>query len=158
MKMKNILLLNVAVALGVAFPTTSFANANQFDSPVEAQDLVNNFSENKIMEDNSMLRSSRRASFYRGSVFMWSRDNINFNISGGRVTSSSGFQETGWIFPNIVRARGLTRMSTTANTHRWRGSKTIGAGSVTPWGDVTIFNVDFNDQYGVHGNGSFTWY
>lgn len=36
--------------------------------------------------------------------------------------------------------------------------KTIGAGVVSPWGDVTIYNYDFTDYYGVHGNGSSSWY
>ena len=63
-----------------------------------------------------------------------------------------------WIFPNIVRKNGITRYSTSSSTHKWRGEKTIGAGVVSPWGDVTIYNYDFTDYYGIHGNGSSSWY
>lgn len=128
------------------------------NSQIKPEQLIDDFTNNKVMEQTDVLRSGRRASFYRGTFMMWSRDNINFNISGGRVTSSSGFQEAGWIFPNIVRTRGIVRTSTAATTHLWRGTKTIGAGSVTPWGDIVIYNHDYTNYYGVHGNGGSTWY
>lgn len=137
---------------------TIVASKNVEAPPTEIQDLITNFTEQKEQNIDQKMRAGRTVTFKRGSALMWSKDIISFNYSGGRVTSSSGRQEAGWIFPNIVRKNGITRYSTSSSTHKWRGEKTIGAGVVSPWGDVTIYNYDFTDYYGVHGNGSSSWY
>jgi len=176
MKTSKITLLGLATLLGtiILFPTPSSAATEREDPigeateviqenptitvPPEVQELVDNFTDNKIVDTNSMVRASKKASFYRGTILMWARDNINFNHSGGKVTSSNGLQEAGYILPNIVRKKGIKSISKTSATHKWYGMKTIGAGTPTPWGDVTIYNYDYTDYYGVHGDGSATWY
>ena len=98
-----------------------------------------------------------RATFYRGSVLMWTRDNVDFN-SNGKVASSSGYQEAGFVVPNIARNKGITKYSSTSTEHKWRAQNTIGAGVATPWGDVTMYNSDFTHRLIVKGNGSWSAY
>lgn len=104
----------------------------------------------------SLATSSRRAQYYRGSALMWTRDNVDFSYTGTRVSSSSGFQQRGYIFPNIARNLGITRTNTTTTNHRWRASNRIGAGVVTPWGDVSVYSSDFTHRLSVNANGSWS--
>ena len=89
---------------------------------------------------------------------MWTRDNVDFSYSNGKVTSSSGYQEAGSIFPNIARNKGITKYSSTSTEHKWRAQNTYGAGVATPWGDVTVYNLDYTHRLNVKGNGSWSAY
>lgn len=111
-----------------------------------------------IMGSGSITASAatKRATFYRGSSLMWTRDNVDFSYSGGKVTSSSAYQQAGWILPNISRNKGIERYSKTSTSHKWRAKNTIGAGVPTPWGDVTIYNVDCVHKLVVYGSGSWS--
>lgn len=106
----------------------------------------------------SVDAASRRATYYRGSSLMWTRDNVDFFYSNGRVTSSSGYQQSGWIFPNISRNRGITRYSNTTSRHSYRATNEIGAGSPTPWGDIKVYSSTFVHRLIVNGNGSWSAY
>lgn len=110
-----------------------------------------------VMGSNTMFASAgtKRATYYRGSALMWTRDNVDFSYKGSKVTSSSGYQQSGWIFPNISRNKGITRYVNTSGCHKWRALNTIGAGVPTPWGDVTVYNSDYVHKLVVNGNG--TW-
>lgn len=99
-----------------------------------------------------------RGSLYRGSALMWSRDNIQWTISGGKVTGSTAWQESGYIFPNIVRTTGIKKHCSTSSSVTYRATKTIGAGIVTPWGDVTVYEQRFADFLKGNKNGTVsTW-
>ncbi|TDT62810.1 hypothetical protein [Fonticella tunisiensis] len=98
-----------------------------------------------------------RVEFKRGSVLMWTKDIIEWTYNGSTISSSYAYQQKGYIFPNIARVNGIFRISTTSTMHRYRGDKTIGAGIVTPWGDVTVYETDYSDYYRVYGSGSYLW-
>lgn len=99
---------------------------------------------------------SGRATYYRGSFLMWTRDNVDFSYSYGKINSSSGYQQAGWIFPNISRNNGITKYSETSKTHKWRAENTIGAGVPTPWGDVTVYNSSYIHRLVVNSDGSWS--
>lgn len=122
--------------------------------PVEPQDLMNDFTDNSVESVDKRLRSSNRASIYRGSAAMWIRDTVDFSYSKGKITNSSGYQEEGYVFPNIARAKGITKIESTSTYHKWRGKKSAGAGTVTPWGDVTVYSKDYTDYITVKGDGT----
>ena len=96
-----------------------------------------------------------RAVYYRGSVLMWTRDSVDFIYSGGKVISSSGYQEEGWIFPNIARNKGITRYEESSGCHKWRAHNSAAAGVPTPWGDISVYSFDFVHRLVVNGDG--TW-
>lgn len=101
----------------------------------------------------------KTVSFKRGSALMWSKDNITWSYNSTKITNSSADQDCGFIFPNIVRCKGISKVSaySSSTKHRYKGKKTIGAGVVTPWGDVTVYESDFTDQYDVTKSGTSTW-
>lgn len=112
----------------------------------------------KTSDTASILAKSTtwRGSFYRGSVLMWSRDNISWTTSGGKVTGSKAWQEAGYIFPNIARATGISKHASSSSSVTYRASKTIGAGVVTPWGDVSVYEQDFTDFLKGNSKGNLT--
>lgn len=103
----------------------------------------------------SAFAATKRISYYRGSVLAWSRDHVEWEYNGSKVLGSSGWQETGWIFPNIVRKKGISRYSTSNTQHNWKATKTISAGVPTPWGDVTLVSKDYTDYIYVRYNGTY---
>ncbi len=116
------------------------------------------FSTNGTTYSTNATTTSWRGSFYRGSALMWSRDNIQWTVSGGKVTSSTGWQEAGYIFPNIARATGISKHASSTSSVTYRATKTIGAGVVTPWGDVTVYEQDFTDFLKGNTSGTLsTW-
>ncbi len=100
--------------------------------------------------------SSRRASYYRGSFLMWTRDNVDFGYNWSSVTWTSPFQQSGSVFPNVARNKGITRYYNTTRNDRFRAANTIGAGIVTPWGDVTVYTSDFIHRLSVNYNGAWS--
>jgi hypothetical protein len=100
--------------------------------------------------------SSRRASYYRGSFLMWTRDNVDFGYDWNSVTWTSAFQQSGSVFPNVARNKGITKYYNTVRNDRFRAANTIGAGIVTPWGDVTVYTSDFIHRLSVNYNGAWS--
>ncbi|MFG2332274.1 hypothetical protein ACGFMM_21930 [Streptomyces sp. NPDC048604] len=96
-------------------------------------------------------------SYYRGSALMWTRDYVRFCYTGGAVTSSSGWQTKGYIFPNVAKNSGISRYYNTASTHKWRAKNTIGAGIVTPWGSATVYEIDFLHYFSGGKTGGWSW-
>lgn len=97
---------------------------------------------------------SKRLTLYRGSFLMWARDTMNWSYNGTKVTSSSLSQEAGYVFPNVSKKKGVKRYEATSKTHKWRGNYTIGAGIVTPWGDVRVYGADYSTDWKVQHNGA----
>lgn len=97
-----------------------------------------------------------RGSFYRGIALMWSRDNLSWTTSGNKVTGSTAWQEAGYIFPNIARATGISKYASSSSSVTYKACKTIGAGVVTPWGDVSVYEQDFTDFLKGNSNGTLT--
>lgn len=160
---KSLIALVVTVTL-VCGPVMS-ANASTINSgqaqanlTEEQQQVIDDYMNNKEVTQNNKMRALYRASFKRGSFLMCSRDNIDFYASGGKVTSSELWQEKGYVFPNTVRVNGGTRYYASSTLHKWRATKTMGAGVLTEWGDLTVYNNDVTDYYGVDGSGNGYWY
>lgn len=99
--------------------------------------------------------ASRRASYYQGSALMWTRDNVDFGFDWSRVTYSSGYQQSGWIFPNISRNDGIGRYVANTGNHQWRANNSFGAGIPTPWGDVKVYNLSYTTHMNVTYNGAW---
>jgi hypothetical protein len=102
--------------------------------------------------------ASKRAEVYRGSWLAWSRDYVEWYYNGSTVSSSSAWQDSGWVFPNIVRENGIHRYYKGSTLHKWRAEKSIAAGVPTPWADVTLYTTDVTDYIYVRGSGSWSVY
>lgn len=168
---KNALIIAFSYLLiSVAVPNSGFAEEKQEDSTVSRLDptieeQIQDFENNKVIirdDDDTTLKSrattkKRTVMYKRGGTFAWSKDYINFSYNGSNVTSSSGWQEVGWVFPNLVKAKGMKAYYKSASVHEWKGHKTISLGSASPWGDVTVFSQDVTDYYAVYKDGKDKW-
>lgn len=101
---------------------------------------------------------SRSAKLYRGSFLMWGEDTFRFSYKTcqNKVTSSSVSQRAGYVFPNIAKAKGKTKYYSTTSVHKWEGRYEIGAGVVTPWGDVRVYAADYTTGWEGKGSGAYS--
>ncbi|GMA40106.1 hypothetical protein [Mobilicoccus caccae] len=104
----------------------------------------------------SAVTGSRRATYYRGSFLMWARDSVDFGYNGRSVTWTSAYQQAGSVFPNIARNLGIRKYYDTSFNDKFRAANRIGAGVVTPWGDVTVYTSDYIHRLSVSGNGAWS--
>lgn len=131
----------------------------------EQKAVIETYENNAVISVNSTMESKSispragwRGSFYRGSALMWTEDWIEWYASNGQITSSTGWQEAGYIFPNIARATGISKHSSSSSSVTYRAQKTIGAGVVTPWGDVNVYEENFSDfLQGTASDGFDAW-
>lgn len=168
--MKKLISLMLVGCMLMSLTATSFADSYKTTKLTPEQEAVINAFENNEVEKSTSINfdkqtegivgirssvQSDRKIAYRGSFLMWSEDTVEWTYDGSSVLQSEGNQDVGFIFPNIVRAKGITKMSTSSSSmHKYKAKKTIGAGAITPWGDVTVYNVDFTDYIKVYGSGS----
>jgi hypothetical protein len=90
--------------------------------------------------------------YYRGSVFVWTQDELEWYYTPTAITSASGSQTCGYIFPNTCKNNGITRTYNTAAQQNWSGKNTVGIGTVTPWGAVNIASSTKVDKYQIYPN------
>lgn len=99
--------------------------------------------------------ATRRATYYQGSALMWSRDSVDFEFDWSKVLWSSGYQQSGYIFPNLARNDGISRYVKNTKNHTWRGTNSFGAGVPTPWGDVKVYDLTYVTKVNVEHNGAW---
>ena len=97
----------------------------------------------------------KRLTDRRGSFLMWTQNTLEWFWTSTRITSSKGWQSRGFVFPNIARNAGIKRSAKFATKHLWRGSNTVGAGVVSPWGDVTVYSTTITDYYTLKRGGGY---
>lgn len=170
MKIKNYICLACIAALLTPTSSVLALSNNKTNLTSEQKAVIQSFEKSTINKDNPLYNSkdsktvttsaqSVRYNFKRGGALAWSKDWIDWSYSSGTVTRSEAWQEAGYIFPNIVRATGITKMSSsTSRNHEYKASKTIGAGVVSPWGDVTVYESDYTDYLNANGYGNFSVY
>lgn len=100
--------------------------------------------------------STSRTSLYRGSWVMWANERVDFSSTSSSVSWSSGFQESGAVFPNNVTRNGTSRISSSSSKHTWRGSYTVGAGVPTPWGNANVYNATSTATTNVYRGNSWS--
>ena len=92
----------------------------------------------------------------RGTALLWTRNVFEWRWANSLMSSSTGWQETGYIFPNTAREGGIQRTNKGAKSHSWRGTNIAGAGVVTPWGDVNVYRNTLTDYYVLRVGGTYT--
>jgi hypothetical protein len=110
----------------------------------------------KATGKTALATGQRRATYYRGSFLMWTRDNVDFGYDWTRVRWTSPYQQAGWVFPNIARNKGISKYYDTTRNDRFRAVNTIGAGTITPWGDVKLYSSTYTHRLSVHYNGAWS--
>lgn len=117
---------------------------------------------NEVVNETTLTAGKARAGWrytlHRGSFLLWSDDIVNYNISSGKITSSYGDQDWGWIIPNYIEGKGITKVSSSSSQHTYRGKKYITAGIPTPWGAIGPYGTTVSDYLKVYSNGNATWW
>lgn len=103
----------------------------------------------RVAAATSCGKKAMKTTLHRGNVMMWAEDTLKFQYSSckKKIYSSSLSQRAGYVFPNIAKAEGTSRYYRAKAKHKWHGRYTIGAGVVTPWGDVTVYSVDVRSDW-----------
>lgn len=161
-------LISLSAAAIIFASSFNVAEVNAQTITPEQKAVIESFEEGKLMNEETLKESTSllRATAYRtrwylerGSVLAWSKDYLEWTYNGSSVSNGDAWQESGYIFPNIVRTNGIVQTGATTSTkYEYRASKTIGAGVVTPWGDVTVYESDITDYLTGDKNGNFSTY
>ncbi|SFF47153.1 hypothetical protein SAMN04487969_14628 [Paenibacillus algorifonticola] len=89
----------------------------------------------------------------------WAKATVMWKYDLNQIWDSYGSQEKGFIFPNTVKLGGIAKQQTSvASYHIYKSDTTLGAGTVTPWGAINIYEVDFADYIKVDKLGNHTIY
>ena len=164
----------VALAMTCAIMLSSgavFANTTEPDVALtpEQEAVIAAFQEPRVVSEVSLdaqagryqtfsSNITKRGYLERGSFLAWSKDHVEWTYNSSRITSSQAWQESGFVFPNTVREEGITKRSSSTDTvHRYYAKKVIGAGVVTPWGDVNVYEQTVTDYINVDNRGNFTY-
>ncbi len=100
--------------------------------------------------------AGKRFESYRGSAGMWTGNWFEWWWTEKKITVNKAWQEVGYIFPNIAIADGVTRTYSSATKKEWRAKDTVGAGVVTPWGAVTLYENDYTSYATLKIGGLFS--
>lgn len=156
--------LSTQVAQAEEIPTADLSRVEGLSA--EQREAIRSFDEGStitvqgsrksLLNASVMASGSRRASYYRGSALMWTRDNVDFGYNWSSVTWTSPYQQAGWIWPNIARNGGISKYYDTTRNDRFRALNTIGAGIPTPWGDVKVYSSDYVHRLSVWHDGAWS--
>ncbi|GEM_PF-3245500 len=99
--------------------------------------------------------------FTRGSFLAWLDIIVDWTVAGdgSQITSSSGHQDSGSIWPNSVETKGITKQSSSAASyHIYLSQATLTAQVQTPWGDAELASKDYSDYVRVTKEGTASTY
>ncbi len=105
----------------------------------------------------SPLVSGSRITEYRGGTLLWTENILEWYWSSSKITSSNGSQSVGYVFPNTAKANGLTKTYSSASLQNWRGKETVGAGVVTPWGAIDVYETTENEYFTLNRGGTYSY-
>jgi hypothetical protein len=97
-----------------------------------------------------------RLTHKHGGPMLWSENILEWYWNRSKITSSTGSQDYGFLFPNTASKGGIVRTLVTTSQHNWRGTMIVGVGIVTPWGAVNISRASKTDYYQlIRGGGDY---
>lgn len=97
----------------------------------------------------------------RGGSLAWCVAHVDWTVAGdgSQINTSTAYQTSGYVFPNYIQEKGVTKQnSSAASYHIYLSQLTYGAGVVTPWGDVQVTSRDYADYIRINKDGSFSNY
>ena len=98
---------------------------------------------------------SERITEYRGTVLLWTENSLEWYWTAKKITKSKGWQTDGYVFPNTAALGGIKKTYSTASLQNWRAIESIGAGVVSPWGNINIYKADYTDYFTIHLGGAY---
>ncbi len=101
------------------------------------------------------LSGGKRITHRRGTALLWTENTLEWYWNSTKITSSTGWQQVGYIFPNVAHKDGISRTYKSNSNHNWRGTASAGAGIVSPWGNVDVFTTSLTDYYVLKRGGTY---
>jgi hypothetical protein len=98
----------------------------------------------------------KRLTHTHGSPLLWTSNSFEWYYTSSALTSSTGWQAVGYIFPNTASKGGVVRTLKVSTQHNWRGTNNTGAGVVTPWGSIDVYHSSRTDYYSLLRAGKYT--
>ena len=89
----------------------------------------------------------------RGGRLLWTEDVVEFGYTGKGLTSSTAYARCGAFFPNRCWNLSQKRVVSTGKVHQYRFLDRIGAGVVTPLGEVNLYTQDHTTYITVEADG-----
>ncbi|EKF33961.1 hypothetical protein [Bacillus xiamenensis] len=166
--MKKVI-LSLSLTVGITILPTTFAEAINVDVSKEQKEIQEDYSSSTMyvqaiketnkgeMSTNASKVYAKRLTTSRGSFLAWSKSYVDWRYSSGKIKSSSGSQDAGYVFPNIVEKNGSKRYYKGSTIHKWAHKTTLKFGAPTPWGDVTFVSNSYTDRVWVNGKGKHGW-
>ncbi|MBD3859419.1 hypothetical protein IEE86_06685 [Bacillus sp. 28A-2] len=166
--MKKVI-LSLSLTLGVTIIPTTFTEATNVDVSKEQKEVQEDYSSRTMyvqtiketdkgeMSTSASKVYAKRLTTSRGSFLAWSKSYVDWRYSSGKVKSSSGSQDAGYVFPNKVEKNGSKRYYKGSKIHKWAHKTTLKFGAPTPWGDVTFVSNSYTDRVWVNGKGKHGW-
>jgi hypothetical protein len=142
-----------ALQAWLATPTIQSTDAAHASSTGSA---VGNAATTQSIKQTSETDGSR-ISEYRGSVLLWTENYLEWYWTTKKITSSKGWQTDGYVFPNTAKLGGIKKTYSATTSQNWRAVETVGAGVVTPWGDVDVYESSYTDYFTVHRGGEYSY-
>jgi hypothetical protein len=101
------------------------------------------------------VTAGKRLIHKRGTSQLWTSNSLEWYWNSSKITSSVGWQDVGFTFPNTASKGGIKRTLVSNSDHNWRGTVTVGIGTPTPWGDVDFYKTSVTDNYQLKRGGSY---
>lgn len=154
MKKREILgvLGTAALALTIFTSPASAATYEQLSDYQKAD--INQLEESMDIMATTSSSKSKRFTVKRGGALAWSKNIVEWNYTGSKVSSSTAWQDGGWVFPNKVSLKGIKRTEKLSSYHKYRGTTTLSHGIPTPWGDIDFYSRTYVDSMKVNKNGT----
>ncbi|MEC0275315.1 hypothetical protein [Peribacillus frigoritolerans] len=141
-----------ALALTIFTSPASAATYEQLSDYQKAD--INLLEEGMEIMASTSSSKSKRFTVKRGGALAWSKNVVEWNYTGSKVSSSSAWQSRGYVFPNKVSLNGIKRTETMSSYHKYRGTTTLSHGIPTPWGDIDFYSRTYVDIMKVNKDGT----
>jgi hypothetical protein len=141
-------------------PSTSPALKAWLATPTISASAVTSASPSGAQPDSIKVTDptgGKRITETRGGALLWTQNIIQWFWTSSAITSSTSWQGDGYSFPNTAKLDGIKRTYKSSIQEDWRGTETIGAGVVTPWGNVDVYESTINDYFVINRGGTYTY-
>ncbi len=158
--------LTLSAALLIS-PATGYANAIEHseytNSGVVESEIINSLSLDRsvnktgnqvgIMAASAVQRKTIEQ--YQGSFLMYAYSKLEWKYDGTKIVWDYPTQEVGWVFPNNITKDGIVTVESSSSHKRYDYKYTAGAGVVSPWGNVNVYNLPAVHTFNFYGTGSY---
>lgn len=112
-----------------------------------------------LLASCTTVNAATRSIYYKRGIFLlWSETSIIWTYNGSKITDSACDQDSGFVAPNLIEEKGVTKYAYGGTSHyRYTSKYKVGAGVPTPWGTVFAYSYTENDVGHIYASGHSYW-